>query len=688
MNSSSTTHLKESVAADLRSLDQILAEKKQSSRTRLLGWLVAVPVFVVLLALAISITRGVGITIIPDEVVDKAHIEVVDGLGMVVKGNVYALSGSVAIEVSAPEFFTARAEIDTSASSNYLEIELLPKPAVLIATVTAEPAAVAHTEWFLDGEVVATGAELRMELPEGSYELLVDNPYYQLASRSLELARAEERTLPISLQPVEGSLNIASQPSNAEVRINGSVAGNSNLSLPLKGGSYEVTLSLPSHGEVTETIEINRAQSQLQRNYALIANPAYLDFQINTDNARLTLDGKPIDQTNRTLAVSAKTAHAVVLERPGFHAFSTTLTLAPGERRVMNLTLKPNIGTVRLESQPVADVLVNGEVIGQSPQSLQLPAVQTRVSFSKPGHHPVSRVITPSDSAPQLVSVQLQTELNHRLRTLPPRFVNSAGVTMQRFQPNQRFVIGAPRSEKGQRANEAERNVELNKAFYISRAEITNRQYQAFEQATGPANTPKTDVSWEQAARFSNWLSAKEGLEVVYRFSNGRYLGADATADGYRLPTETEWEWLARHAKRRQATRFTWGDEYEVPEQAGNLADESARGQTKFYVPQYNDGFAQIAPIGSFAPEASGLVDMSGNVSEWVHDFYSIPLPAKPDDPAQLNPFGPNQGEGHVVKGSSWRSGNATQLRAAYRDTAIQGRDDLGFRVARYVYGK
>ena len=162
MNSSSTNHLKESVAADLRSLDQILAEKKQSSRTRLLGWLVAVPVFVVLLALAISITRGVGITIIPDEVVDKAHIEVVDGLGMVVKGNVYALSGSVAIEVSAPEFFTARAEIDTSASSNYLEIELLPKPALLIATVTTEAAAVAHTEWFLDGEVVATGAELSM----------------------------------------------------------------------------------------------------------------------------------------------------------------------------------------------------------------------------------------------------------------------------------------------------------------------------------------------------------------------------------------------------------------------------------------------------------------------------------------------------------------------------------------------
>ena len=71
-----------------------------------------------------------------------------------------------------------------------------------------------------------------------------------------------------------------------------------------------------------------------------------------------------------------------------------------------------------------------------------------------------------------------------------------------------------------------------------------------------------------------------------------------------------------------------------------------------------------------------------------MHDFYSIPLPAKPGDPAQLNPFGPNQGEGHVLKGSSWRSGNATQLRAAYRDTAVQGRDDLGFRVARYVYGR
>jgi formylglycine-generating enzyme required for sulfatase activity len=89
------------------------------------------------------------------------------------------------------------------------------------------------------------------------------------------------------------------------------------------------------------------------------------------------------------------------------------------------------------------------------------------------------------------------------------------------------------------------------------------------------------------------------------------------------------------------------------------------------------------APPGKFPPNALGLFDMGGNVSEWVNDYYTA---APPESNAALeDPVGPAQGVSHVVRGSSFKSASITELRLAYRDGANAGRADLGFRVARYA---
>ena len=87
--------------------------------------------------------------------------------------------------------------------------------------------------------------------------------------------------------------------------------------------------------------------------------------------------------------------------------------------------------------------------------------------------------------------------------------------------------------------------------------------------------------------------------------------------------------------------------------------------------------------MGSFPAESSGLHDITGNVSEWVHDHYAI-MPGGAG--TGVDPLGPAAGQSHVIKGSSWRSGSLTPLRAAYRDGLHGGRDDVGFRIARYLY--
>ena len=75
---------------------------------------------------------------------------------------------------------------------------------------------------------------------------------------------------------------------------------------------------------------------------------------------------------------------------------------------------------------------------------------------------------------------------------------------------------------------------------------------------------------------------------------------------------------------------------------------------------------------------------MAGNVSEWTHDFYSV-VPSEKNS-TKMDPLGPKQGQMHVVKGANWRSGTMTELRPAFREGLINGRDDLGFRIGRYLY--
>ena len=92
----------------------------------------------------------------------------------------------------------------------------------------------------------------------------------------------------------------------------------------------------------------------------------------------------------------------------------------------------------------------------------------------------------------------------------------------------------------------------------------------------------------------------------------------------------------------------------------------------------YNDNYITAAPVGTYKPNARGLYDLSGNVAEWIHDFYEIP-----EQTVQTNPMGPASGEYYVIRGASWKHGTITELRLSFRDYGIDGRDDVGFRVAR-----
>ena len=206
-------------------------------------------------------------------------------------------------------------------------------------------------------------------------------------------------------------------------------------------------------------------------------------------------------------------------------------------------------------------------------------------------------------------------------------------------------------------------NVTLS-SFFICQHEVTQAEYHAV-MGENPAHGygvgydyPVYYVTWYDAVEYCNALSEQEGLTPCYNTSTYE---CDFSANGYRLPTEAEWEYAARGG---QESTGDW--HYSGIDTIGNVAVYSSGGTSE---------------VESKAPNDLGIYDMSGNVWEWCNDRYdSSYYSNSPSD----NPTGPDNGWGRVGRGGSWRN-DALDCRVANRGRGYPNCSDsnLGFRLSR-----
>lgn len=466
--------------------------------------------------------------------------------------------------------------------------------------------------------------------------------------------------------------------------------------IEVMAGSRQLTVTAP--GYVSQTIEVNAiANTDLDLGtIKLIAAEGILRLTSQPSGASVTRDGLFVGTTPVDVTMSPSVNHQIILRRAGYQPSEFRTALDKGTIEQRAVALKPTLGDVDIQITPRnARVAVNGVDQGAGSTTLSLPSVEQTIAISAPGYASVERKITPRAGLAQRLKVDLLTEEEARKAAIKPKLLTSLGQTLLLIDPLveavNEFTMGAPRRDAGRGANEVERPVRLTRAFYMATTEVTNAQFRQFTadhdsgQAGGKSlnreHQPAVALSWQQAASFCNWLSAREGLDPFYKERDGIIIGFDAGSTGYRLPSETEWAFTSR-VQGKEIWRFAWGDAWPPEDKSANLADGSSAIVTGRILNGYSDGAIVSAEVGKFPANPRGLYDLGGNVSEWVNDVYRIPVPG---EAAEENPLGDEQGDNFTIRGASWSLSRLRELRLTYRDYGERGRDDVGFRVARYA---
>jgi formylglycine-generating enzyme required for sulfatase activity len=226
------------------------------------------------------------------------------------------------------------------------------------------------------------------------------------------------------------------------------------------------------------------------------------------------------------------------------------------------------------------------------------------------------------------------------------------------------FLMGSPPYEKERERDEDRHEVTLTRPFLLGATEVTQAQWREV-MGTNPSeyrgdDHPVEQVDWYDAVRFCNALSRREQLTPAYRI-DGDQVVWDRDADGYRLPTEAEWEYACRAGS---DTRFAGGD------RAAHLREQA------WYRGSAGDG---TRPVASLAANAWGLHDMHGNVWEWCWNW-SAAYPSR----FATDPIGPAGGRSRVIRGGAWNSPAASCRSAKHNAAAPEMRmPTLGLRVAR-----
>lgn len=597
-------------------------------------------------------------------------------------------SGTHRVRAELEGYYPLDVEIDVGdAPDQRFELALTKLPGLVeLATVPEAGAQV-----LVDGEPVGT-TPLVAEIRPGRHRIEFRAERFLAELREIDVEGGGARqSLAVELTPSWAPVDIVTEPAGATVLVDGEPAGTTPATLEIEAGEHEIEVRLAGYNAWQSKIDVTANQPLALPPVTLVQADGRIELASTPSEAAVSVDGEFRGRTPLTLRLRPGRTHRITLTKPGYESVTRELSVEADSGRRLTIELPAQYGEIHVASEPPqAEIWVDGRREGMTPATLRLTALPHTIEVRHEGYAPRSQEVTPRPGFAQTLDFALEP-LDDTSGSGYPRTIRTSLGQELRLVPAGQFTMGSSRRETRRRSNETLRRVKLSRAFYIGVREVTNAEFRQFKpdhdsgefagHSLNGDDQPVVNVSWNDVARYLNWLSINDGLQPVYEERNGNMEPVRPLRNGYRLPTEAEWEWAARIAEREAALTYPWGPALPPPDRSGNFADVSAAKVLGTTLVTYNDGFVVSAPVGSFPADALGLFDIGGNVAEWVQDYYEVAIEATTEQ--AVDPLGPERGTFRVVRGSSWRSATDTELGMAFRDYSSAPRDDLGFRIAR-----
>lgn len=637
--------------------------------------------------------RSISIVTIPQQ----AQINMDSWLALNLGNNWLVRPGEHAFSVEAKgyESLTYPYQV-TDARIQKLSVALTPLPGDLVVALSPKMSG----QIFVDGKLFGKVPGVIENIPAGLRQMRIEVERYLDHEIELRIkGRGIEEILEVNLLPGWAKIKLDSDPALADFYVEGERIGPTPQTYEVLQGLREIKLKSKGFKTWTKEIEVTAGIPINMGTIPLAKADGVIVIKSEPSGATVSIDNNFYGKTPVKLELSPSVKHEVVLVKEGYK--NATQSIAVESAKVSNLTvtLLPEMASVNFVTIPKdAQMLIDGRFEGSANRQVSLPTHPHQFTIFREGFATYQTLITPRKGVEKRYTVRLKTEEVARREAEQKRKKNDrkgfttafSGQEMKLFNGG-KITLGSSESTKGRRINETVRDVILEKPFYVSTKEVTNSEFRKFlashdsgyidGHSLNEDQQPVANIRWFEAILYCNWLSRRDGLEKFYRIKFGELLGINSGANGYRLPTEAEWEFIARPETKEKYIPFPWGEDYPPPNNTGNFADRSGISKIIKRLKDYDDSYAVASPAGSFQKSTKGLYDIGGNISEWVHDFYE----PKPSDVTTYDYLGPTDGRYRTIKGSSWMLSSYSELRNSYRDYGETRRADLGFRLARYA---